>query len=151
MEVQTQPSKHKIKVTLMLHSNDKIIKHKVGLLNLADELGNVSKACQIMGLTGSPDEGFAIAIGLSVQPKTIVMIPNAYALRHAEPFKRHDTPSSLGVALRSPEDPELQAIDFISIVLSRALKGLKRFCRMRRDALLLHVPQSPPPGTTPYL
>ena len=33
----------------MLHSNDKIIKHKTGLLNLAEELGNVSKACQIMG------------------------------------------------------------------------------------------------------
>lgn len=35
----------------MLHSNEKIIKHKVGLLNLAEELGNVSKACQIMGLS----------------------------------------------------------------------------------------------------
>ncbi len=33
----------------MLHSNDKIIKHKTGLLNLAQELGNVSKACQVMG------------------------------------------------------------------------------------------------------
>jgi hypothetical protein len=31
----------------MLHSNERIIKHKVGLLNLAEELGNVSKACQI--------------------------------------------------------------------------------------------------------
>ena len=29
----------------MLNTTDKIIKHKVGLLNLADELGNVSKAC----------------------------------------------------------------------------------------------------------
>ena len=29
--------------------NEKIIKNKVGLLNLAQELGNVSKACQIMG------------------------------------------------------------------------------------------------------
>lgn len=35
----------------MIHSNEKIIKHKVGLLNLAEELGNVSKACQIMGLS----------------------------------------------------------------------------------------------------
>ena len=35
----------------MLHSNERIIKHKVGLLNLAEELGNVSKACQIMGLS----------------------------------------------------------------------------------------------------
>ncbi len=37
----------------MLHSNDRIIKHKVGLLNLADELGNVAKACKMMG--GSRD------------------------------------------------------------------------------------------------
>lgn len=35
----------------MLNSTDKIIKHKVGLLNLAEELGNVSKACKIMGLS----------------------------------------------------------------------------------------------------
>ena len=35
----------------MLQSNERIIRHKVGLLNLAEELGNVSKACQIMGLS----------------------------------------------------------------------------------------------------
>mgnify|MGYP001822119520 CR=1 FL=1 len=35
----------------MLHSKERIIKHKVGLLNLAEELGNVSKACQVMGLS----------------------------------------------------------------------------------------------------
>lgn len=35
----------------MLHSNEKIIKHKVGLLNPAEELGNVAKACRIMGLS----------------------------------------------------------------------------------------------------
>lgn len=35
----------------MLHSNDRIIKHKVGLLNLADELGNVAKACKMMGVS----------------------------------------------------------------------------------------------------
>ena len=33
----------------MLNTTDKIIKHKVGLLNLAEELGNVSKACKMMG------------------------------------------------------------------------------------------------------
>ena len=33
----------------MIHSNEKIISHKVGLLNLAEELGNVSKACKLMG------------------------------------------------------------------------------------------------------
>jgi hypothetical protein len=31
--------------------NDKIIKNKLGLLNLAQELGNVSKACQVMGFS----------------------------------------------------------------------------------------------------
>ncbi|WP_122072405.1 hypothetical protein [Pseudophaeobacter sp. EL27] len=34
--------------TTMLDTTDKIIKHKTGLLNLAEELGNVSKACQVM-------------------------------------------------------------------------------------------------------
>lgn len=35
----------------MLHTNNPVIKHKVGLLNLAEELGNVSKACKIMGVS----------------------------------------------------------------------------------------------------
>lgn len=35
----------------MLNTTDKIIKHKVGLLNLAEELGNVSQACKMMGLS----------------------------------------------------------------------------------------------------
>ena len=35
----------------MLQSNQKIIRHKAGLLNRAEELGNVSKACQMMGLS----------------------------------------------------------------------------------------------------
>ena len=35
----------------MLHTNNPIIKHKVGLLNLAEELGNVSKACKVMGVS----------------------------------------------------------------------------------------------------
>jgi transposase len=33
----------------MLHTNEKIIRNKVGLINLAQELGNISKACKIMG------------------------------------------------------------------------------------------------------
>ncbi|MDW1844010.1 helix-turn-helix domain-containing protein, partial [Vibrio sp. Vb0839] len=33
----------------MLHTSNPIIKHKAGLLNLAEELGNVSKACKVMG------------------------------------------------------------------------------------------------------
>ena len=35
----------------MIDYTAKIIKHKVGLLNLAEELGNVSKACKVMGLS----------------------------------------------------------------------------------------------------
>ncbi|MDE2088672.1 MAG: transposase, partial [Gammaproteobacteria bacterium] len=35
----------------MLNSNPSIIKHKLGLLNLAEELGNVSQACKVMGLS----------------------------------------------------------------------------------------------------
>lgn len=35
----------------MLNSNQSIIKHKLGLLNLAEQLGNVSQACKVMGLS----------------------------------------------------------------------------------------------------
>lgn len=35
----------------MLNSNQNIIKHKLGLLNLAEQLGNVSQACKVMGLS----------------------------------------------------------------------------------------------------
>lgn len=35
----------------MLTTNNPIIKHKIGLLNLAEELSNVSKACKIMDVS----------------------------------------------------------------------------------------------------
>ena len=35
----------------MLHTTNQIIKHKVGLLNLAEELQNVSRACKVMGVS----------------------------------------------------------------------------------------------------
>jgi transposase InsO family protein len=35
----------------MLHGNERIVKHKIGLLHLAEELTNVSRACKIMGLS----------------------------------------------------------------------------------------------------
>ncbi len=35
----------------MIHTNNLIIKHKAGLLNLAEELGNVSRACKVMGVS----------------------------------------------------------------------------------------------------
>ncbi|EPF3110098.1 helix-turn-helix domain-containing protein, partial [Escherichia coli] len=35
----------------MLHTTNPVIKHKAGLLNLTEELSNVSKACKIMGVS----------------------------------------------------------------------------------------------------
>lgn len=35
----------------MLHTSNPIIKHKAELLNLAEELGNVSRACKVMGVS----------------------------------------------------------------------------------------------------
>lgn len=34
----------------MIHANDKVIRHKVSLFNLAEELGSVFKAYQVTGL-----------------------------------------------------------------------------------------------------
>lgn len=41
----------KYEVTLMLHITNFVIKHKTSLLNLAEELSNVSKACKIIGVS----------------------------------------------------------------------------------------------------
>ncbi len=46
----------------MLETNQMIIKHKLGLLNLAEELGNVSKACKVMGLLGDTCYRYKAAI-----------------------------------------------------------------------------------------
>lgn len=35
----------------MLHTTENVIRHKIGLLNLAEELDNVSRACKIMGVS----------------------------------------------------------------------------------------------------
>jgi transposase InsO family protein len=35
----------------MSHTNERIIRHKLGLLNLAQELGNVAQACRVMGVS----------------------------------------------------------------------------------------------------
>ncbi|ORT52221.1 DNA-binding protein [Vibrio sp. qd031] len=40
-----------MEVTLILHTSNLIIKHKADLLNLAEELENVSKACKIMSVS----------------------------------------------------------------------------------------------------
>ena len=46
----------------MLNSTDKIIKHKTGLLNLAEALGNVSKACQVMGMSRDRFQRYKFAV-----------------------------------------------------------------------------------------
>ncbi len=38
------------KDNLMNYVNERIIKNKVGLLNLAEELGNISRACKMLAL-----------------------------------------------------------------------------------------------------
>ena len=35
----------------MIHSTEKVISHKVGLINLAEQLQNVSQACKMMGFS----------------------------------------------------------------------------------------------------
>ena len=47
-EVQTKPLK---KETTILNTTDRIIKHKTGLLNLAEALGKVPKASEVMGMS----------------------------------------------------------------------------------------------------
>jgi len=47
----------------MLHGNEKIIKHKIGLLTLAEELGNVSQTCRIMGLSRDTFYRYKEAVG----------------------------------------------------------------------------------------
>ncbi len=38
----------------MINSNERIIKHKIGVLNLAEALGTVSPACNVLGLSRDP-------------------------------------------------------------------------------------------------
>ena len=54
----------------MIHTNYPIIKHKVELLNLAEELGHVSKACKVTGASRRVIHSIAIKSSL----KTAVLI-----------------------------------------------------------------------------
>jgi len=47
----------------MLNGNERIVKHKIGLLNLAEELSNVSRACKIMGLSRDSFYRYRTAVG----------------------------------------------------------------------------------------
>lgn len=38
----------------MIHTNHPIIRHKAGLLHLAEELGNVSRVCKVMCSSSDP-------------------------------------------------------------------------------------------------
>ena len=46
--MQTKPLK---KETTILNTTNRIIKHKTGLLNLAEALGKVPKASEVMGMS----------------------------------------------------------------------------------------------------
>ncbi len=52
----------------MLQSNERIVKHKLGLLNLAKELSNISKTCKIMGFSNSTFFHYKAAGELSFGP-----------------------------------------------------------------------------------
>ena len=46
-----------------MSTHPKIIKHKVGLLHLAEELGNVSQACKVMGYSRDTFYRYRQAVG----------------------------------------------------------------------------------------
>ena len=106
----------------MLQSNEKIIKHKVGLLNLAEELGNVSRACQIMGLSRGPfyryrdaEEGgvaalpaASVAVSRTGSPETenTVVTPEYPAhgqVRVSNELRSEDAPRSTSSRLKALE------------------------------------------------
>jgi transposase InsO family protein len=47
----------------MIHSTENVIRHKVGLLNLAEELQNVSRACKVMGVSRDTFYRYKQAVG----------------------------------------------------------------------------------------
>ncbi len=51
----------------MLQSNERIVKHKLGLLNLAEELSHASKTCKIMGLSYDTSHRHKAAIDKGVE------------------------------------------------------------------------------------
>ena len=65
-----------------LNSNKTVIKNKIGLLNLAQELGNISKACKVMGFSRDTFYRYQKAVeengveALINKPKTIPNIKN---------------------------------------------------------------------------
>ncbi len=63
----------------MLQSNKRIVKHKVGLLNLTEELSNVSKACKIMGLSrvDMVTDGIGIGIKKTTTPYRLWLYNNS--------------------------------------------------------------------------
>lgn len=59
----------------MLENNARIIKHKVGLLNLAEELGNVSKACKVMRLSRDTFYRYKAAVESGAHPVNNIVQP----------------------------------------------------------------------------
>lgn len=66
----------------MYQTNHPLIQHKVGLLNLAQELHNVSKACKIMGVSRDTFYCYQELIedggidALTNQPMTLILDTN---------------------------------------------------------------------------
>ena len=97
----------------MLNTNDKVIKHEVGLLSLAEELGNVSNACPIMGLSRDTFYRYKVAVdeGGAVWPDHgghwvslagFDRFESARGPGHA--VGRPDKPVVVGVAAITPND-----------------------------------------------
>lgn len=82
----------------MMHSNNPIIKHKAGLLNLAEELGNVSQACRVMGFSRDTFYRYqeAVIVALLNANRRVPNVKNRVdeatenaVLKHATDFPAH--------------------------------------------------------------
>ncbi|WP_370694180.1 hypothetical protein [Oceanobacter sp. 1_MG-2023] len=88
------------KVTRMIHRNERIIRHKVGLLTLATELGNVTEAYQTtMDVsrdygTGRATDGSGrmMVSALSQQKKNLKPCPESVGHYTASTFKPSQPP-----------------------------------------------------------
>lgn len=81
----------------MLNSNERIIKHKLGLLNLAEELGNVSQAWKVMGLSRDTFYRYKSAVSQNIHPFTGLLVIDAAqrwrsAASRASPLQRSVRP-----------------------------------------------------------
>ncbi len=77
MSVKIQ-SKQKMKLPCFITYNP-LIKHKTGLLNLAEEFGNISQACKLMGMSRDTFYRYQQAVaqgGVEALPNQNRLVPN---------------------------------------------------------------------------